>query len=134
MKVREAFDAFEVATRAELIKRLAVGASDASDTVSKIDDSLAEGRKATFPLIRAVFGEEVAANWIQTEDEAMTPTHLRHCIDTIGWSQRQLARVLDRHEGTVRQWARGSVQIPGEVAAWLEALAAAHEANPPPRV
>jgi ribosome-binding protein aMBF1 (putative translation factor) len=63
----------------------------------------------------------------------MTSDRLRHCLSLIGWSQRQLARVLDQHEGTVRQWARGTLEIPEDIATWLERLAAAHEANPVPR-
>ena len=64
----------------------------------------------------------------------MNPTRLRECLDAIGWSQRQLARVLGRQEGTVRQWARGAVQIPDDVAGWLERIAKAHFLYPPPSV
>lgn len=63
----------------------------------------------------------------------MTPTRLRECLALLRWSQRGLADALGRQEGTVRQWARGAVQIPEEVAAWLEKLARHHERNPPPR-
>ena len=62
----------------------------------------------------------------------MTPTRLRECLDALGWTQRGLARMLNRQEGTVRQWARGAVQIPPDVAAWLETLAAVHERHPAP--
>lgn len=62
----------------------------------------------------------------------MTPTRLRECIEALGWTQRGLARVLERQEGTVRQWARGAVQIPADVADWLERLTRFHERNPPP--
>jgi hypothetical protein len=63
----------------------------------------------------------------------MTPTRLRECLDALVWTQRGLARLLDRQEGTVRQWARGAVKIPDDVAVWLEHLAQFHEANPAPR-
>jgi DNA-binding transcriptional regulator YiaG len=63
----------------------------------------------------------------------MTPTRLRECLDLLWLSQRGLATVLNRQEGTVRQWARGAVQIPDDVAAWLEKLARFHERNPPPK-
>lgn len=63
----------------------------------------------------------------------MSPTRLRECLALLDWTQRGLARVLNRDEGTVRQWARGAVQIPEEVGAWLEKLARYHERNPPPR-
>lgn len=62
----------------------------------------------------------------------MTPTRLRECIEILGWSQRGLARMLGRDEGTARQWARGATRIPDDVAAWLERLARFHERNPPP--
>lgn len=62
----------------------------------------------------------------------MTPTRLRECLDALDWTQRGLARVLGRQEGTVRQWARGAVQIPADIAAWLDRLARFHERNPPP--
>ena len=62
----------------------------------------------------------------------MTPTRLRECLQLLHWSQRGLADVLSYSEGTVRGWARGARQVPPEVAAWLERLAAAHAENPLP--
>lgn len=62
----------------------------------------------------------------------MTPTRLRECLALLAWSQRGLAALLGRQEGTVRQWARGVVQIPAEVATWLEARARHAERYPPP--
>lgn len=62
----------------------------------------------------------------------MTPARLRECLTLLAWSQRGLAALLDRQEGTVRQWARGAVQIPDDVAAWLNKLAKFHERNPAP--
>ena len=63
----------------------------------------------------------------------MTPTRLRECIAALDWTQRGLARLLNRQEGTVRQWARGAVQIPEDVAIWLERRTA-HAAKWPPPV
>lgn len=63
----------------------------------------------------------------------MTPTRLRECLETLGWSQRGLARQLNRDEGSVRMWARGVLPIPEDVAAALEKLAQFHECNPLPR-
>ena len=63
----------------------------------------------------------------------MEPARLRECIEALGWTQRGLARLLDRQEGTVRQWARGAVEIPDDVGAWLDKLARFHERNPAPR-
>lgn len=62
----------------------------------------------------------------------VTPTRLRECLDALHWSQRGLATILNRPEGTVRQWARGAVRIPDDVAAWLDKLARYAEKNPPP--
>ncbi|WP_171070459.1 hypothetical protein [Methylobacterium terricola] len=39
---------------------------------------------------------------------------------------------LDCDERIVRRWAAGDGAIPAELAAWLEKLAAVHEAAPPP--
>ncbi len=63
----------------------------------------------------------------------MTPTRPRDCIELLGWTQRGLARMLDRPEGTVRQWVRGVVRIPEIVAAWLEVRAKHAEEHPPPK-
>lgn len=62
----------------------------------------------------------------------MTPDRLRECLAVLDWTQRGLARLLGRPEGTVRQWCRGAVQIPPAAAAWLEARAQHAEQTPPP--
>lgn len=62
----------------------------------------------------------------------MTPDRLRDCLALLGWTQRGLARILSRGDGTVRQWARGAVRVPDDVAAWLEARAINAEQTPPP--
>lgn len=62
----------------------------------------------------------------------MTPDRLRECLAALGWTQRGLARLLERQEGTVRQWARAAVQIPDDVAGWLEIRAKHAERHPPP--
>ena len=62
----------------------------------------------------------------------MTPNRFRECLDALHWSQRGLADILKMDERQVRRWAAGA-SIPYEVAAWLEALAVCHKANPPPR-
>ena len=63
----------------------------------------------------------------------MTPTEFRACLDALHWTQRGLARILDRPEGTIRQWARGAVRIPEDVAAWLEQNARFMQSAPVPR-
>ncbi len=62
----------------------------------------------------------------------MTPARFRECLALLRWSQRGLADALGRPEGTVRQWARGAVRVPDDVARWLEAAARWHERHPPP--
>jgi DNA-binding transcriptional regulator YdaS (Cro superfamily) len=62
----------------------------------------------------------------------MTPARFRECLAVLDWTQRGLARLLSRPEGTVRQWARGAVQIPPAVAAWIETRARHAERTPPP--
>ena len=56
------------------------------------------------------------------QGRAMTPERFRECLDALHWTQRGLARVLDRPEGLVRQWARGAKPVPEDVADWLENL------------
>lgn len=53
----------------------------------------------------------------------MTPASFRESLALLRWTQRGLARALGRPEGTVRQWARGDVQVPDDVATWLQAVA-----------
>lgn len=58
----------------------------------------------------------------------MTPTRLRECLATIGWSQRGLADRLGLEETRTRRWASGRYPIPENVAQWLERLSSAHDA------
>lgn len=62
----------------------------------------------------------------------MTPDRLRYCLDTIGWTQHQLAGILGLHETRTRRWAAGKYAIPPNVAEWLERLADAHATFPLP--
>jgi len=62
----------------------------------------------------------------------MTPTRFRECLALLAWSQRGLARILQRQEGLVRMWGRGAAPIPPDVAAWLEARAVHAAQYPPP--
>ena len=63
----------------------------------------------------------------------MAPHRLLECLGTLHWPQRGLARILGRPESTVRQWVRGQVAIPADVAEWLEARTLHAEQTPPPR-
>jgi hypothetical protein len=85
----------------------------------------------------------------------MTKQQLARALETIGWSNRELAAALDCDEKLVRRWrgdtdtpARGQrnapAAVPEPVAAWLAelalraapiraALAQLHKENPPPK-
>jgi ribosome-binding protein aMBF1 (putative translation factor) len=55
----------------------------------------------------------------EDEPEPMTADELRKCLGVLGWSQRELARRLQKHHSTVRKWARAERMIPQHVAEWL---------------
>jgi len=63
----------------------------------------------------------------------MSSYRLLVCLSVLGWSERDLARRTGRHQTTIVRWAKGLSPVPGEVAAWLETLAAFHIAHPAPR-
>lgn len=63
----------------------------------------------------------------------MTPARLLECLAVLAWSKSGLAKQLGRPEATVRQWERGLVRIPEDVAEWLE-IRAEHAAKYPPPV
>jgi len=63
----------------------------------------------------------------------MTSNRFRDCLAALGWTQRGLAATLRCDDRIIRRWASGDAEIPASVAAWLETLAKAHEALPPPQ-
>lgn len=63
----------------------------------------------------------------------MTPKRFRTCLDIIGWSILGMANRLGVSEQRARRWMAGDYPMPDSVAEWLEALAAAHRNNPPPK-
>jgi DNA-binding transcriptional regulator YiaG len=63
----------------------------------------------------------------------MTPTRFREILTLFGWSQRQLATVLNISERRSRKWAAGGAEIPPAVAEWLEFIVAPIEAQPFPQ-
>jgi len=69
-----------------------------------------------------------------TPAAAMSSYRLLICLTIIGWSDRNLARRIGRQQTTVVRWAKGLSPVPGDVAAWLETLAAFHVAHPGPRL
>ena len=63
----------------------------------------------------------------------MSAHRLLVCLVVLGWSARELARRTNRHRATVARWTRGTRPVDADVAAWLEALVASHQAHPAPR-
>lgn len=62
----------------------------------------------------------------------MTPTRLREVLDTLHWSQRDLAGVLMCNERLVRRWAAGNANVPPAIVSWLESRFLQHQMDPPP--
>ena len=62
----------------------------------------------------------------------MNAERLSACLETLGWGEVELSFQTDIAISTVRKWAFGRDPIPPAIAAWLEDLAAYHEAHPVP--
>lgn len=63
----------------------------------------------------------------------MTPSlRLRSALATLHWPGRTLAALLRKDEKQVRRWLSGAYAPPEQLLAWLEELAAFHEAHPSP--
>lgn len=63
----------------------------------------------------------------------MSSYQLLICLVIVGWSVRDLAKRLGRHQTSVMRWANGTSSVPNEVATWLEKVAAFHSKHPAPR-
>ena len=63
----------------------------------------------------------------------MSPRRLLVCLFVIGWSGHELPRQTGRPQTMVRRWTGGRSPVPADVAAWIEMLAASHQAHPAPR-
>jgi hypothetical protein len=63
----------------------------------------------------------------------MTPERFNDCLASLRWTQRGLATILECDDRLIRRWAAGQADIPASVTAWLETLAQAHDAIPPPK-
>lgn len=59
----------------------------------------------------------------------MDATELRGALDDIGWSLRQLSRVLEIQFATVERWSTGQKRLPDHVARWLTDLARYHQTH-----
>lgn len=62
----------------------------------------------------------------------MTPDRFAAALETLGWTQRHLARLLRCDTNMPGRWAKGAAAIPPTIAAWLERLVGAHQGNPAP--
>jgi hypothetical protein len=62
----------------------------------------------------------------------MTADDLRAALSAIGWTPIRLAQALRVSRQTVTRWLAGQRPVPVPVAAWLDAIATCHRANPPP--
>ena len=63
----------------------------------------------------------------------MTPARFKQCLQSLEWSVRGLAAYLGLHEGKVRRWASGEMEIPGNVVMWLDYLTEVHTLHPYPQ-
>ena len=64
----------------------------------------------------------------------MIAGRLRECLRTLRWDAADLAQELDCSRTDAARWIEGRAPVPLAVAAWIEALAKAHSALPPPRL
>ncbi|QRM56408.1 hypothetical protein [Sinorhizobium sp. BG8] len=62
----------------------------------------------------------------------MTPARFTECLLHIRWTPINLASALQCQLSWVEALEAGNEEIPAGLAAWLEELAQAHEALPPP--
>jgi hypothetical protein len=62
----------------------------------------------------------------------MTPARYRECLELLGLSQNELARVLGCSDRLAHRWAGGKAGIPAGIATWLEQWVAIRTAHPDP--
>lgn len=63
----------------------------------------------------------------------MTPQRFSDCLLHIRWTPINLASALQCELSWIEALEAGNEEIPAGLAAWLETLAQAHEALPPPK-
>ena len=64
---------------------------------------------------------------------ATDPGTFQRMLGLAAVAQRGLSNILECDDRLIRRWAGGQADIPASVAAWLETLAQAHDAIPPPK-
>lgn len=62
----------------------------------------------------------------------MTAERYRECERVLGWKHRTMAKRLHIDTNAPRRWALDLEPVPAVIAAWLEQITSAIEANPPP--
>lgn len=62
----------------------------------------------------------------------MPPATFRALCAACGWTPQAVALRVGRRRNAGTEWATGRVRVPAEVAEWLERVAAALAAVPPP--
>ena len=62
----------------------------------------------------------------------MTPERFVELRRTIGWTRREMARLMGCSENVLRQMEASTQAIPPVLARWLERVGAFHARNPPP--
>lgn len=60
----------------------------------------------------------------------MTPEEFRAALDSLCWSPRDAASILEFDDRTLRRMYAGKVAVPDSLAAWLGAVLAAVKALP----
>lgn len=65
---------------------------------------------------------------------SMSPYRASLCLTTLGWSERELARRIGRHQTEVRRWMLGTATIDPNVAEWLSELEQFFRNHPAPRL
>jgi len=67
----------------------------------------------------------------------VTPERWRECVNTLGYSNGDMARMLGRTPRRVNRWYSGKNAVPDDVADWVEAWVAEFRSwptrNPPPQ-
>lgn len=58
----------------------------------------------------------------------MTPARFNECLELLHWSTETLAGILECDESLTEAYSLGLEEVSPKLAAWLSALAEAHEA------
>jgi hypothetical protein len=62
----------------------------------------------------------------------MTPARFRECLRQIRWTSIDIVSALQCDLAWIEALETGEIDVPGDVADWLEKLAACHCENQPP--